>query len=298
MDNLIKIYEGLIKQEIHPLIIASWVHHAFTTIHPFQDGNGRIVRLIASLILIKANYFPITVLREEAKEKYIKSLEEADSGNPQNLVKYFGEIQRRNIEEVLNLREVSQTSLDEVTNIFKKKLLDKRKKAQAEYEKLLADGREQIYNICYEFLNDCKYKLECDFDDSVTFYIGSGRPDDSTRQRYYYHQIVSYASQHNYFFNRNLPKSYFIFGFDLKDGQKYELGISIHHYGYNDSTIAIGAFLEYKSSSGDNADSTAPLNIKPHIISITNEAKPKEKNIKSHLEGILTVTIAQIASEI
>ncbi|WKN41527.1 Fic family protein [Tunicatimonas pelagia] len=298
MDNLIKIYEGLIEQKVHPLIVASWVHHAFTTIHPFQDGNGRVVRLIASLILIKANYFPVTVLREEAKEKYIKSLEESDAGSPQRLVTYFGEIQRRNIEEVLNLREVSQTSLDEVTNIFKQKLLDKGKHEQAQHKQLLADRRLQIYTICNEFLNSYKDQLETGFDDSVTFYIGSGRPDDSTRQHYYYHQIVRYANQHNYFFNRNLPKSYFIFGFNLRDGQKYELGISIHHYGYDDSTIAIGAFLEYKSTSGDDTDSTAPLSIKPHIISITDDAKPKEKNIKAHLESILTVTIAQIASEV
>ncbi|TXB62221.1 Fic family protein [Phaeodactylibacter luteus] len=299
MDRLMILYEELVEKGVHPLIIATWFHHAFTTIHPFQDGNGRVVRLIASLILIKYNYFPITVLREEAKEKYIKALEKADTGEPQDLVTYFGEIQRRNIEEALNLREVASTSLEEVTNIFKRKIKDKREKERLAYQSMLAGKRMQIFSICSDFLNDYKLRLEQEFDNSVDFYIGSGKPDDTSKQHYYYHQIVAYASQHNYFFNRQLPKSYFIFGIDLKDGKKYELGISIHHYGYDDSAIAIGAFLEYKGVNiEDDSNSTIPLNLKPHIISVSDDIDSKERNINKHLENILTITMAQIASEI
>ena len=299
MDQLISILDELIEKQVHPLIIASWLHHAFTTIHPFQDGNGRVVRLIASLILIKYNYFPITVLREEAKEKYIKALEEADEGEPQGLVSYFAEIQRRNIEEALNLREVSSTNLAEVTNIFKAKIQEKKTAEKEERERALAKKRTDIFEVCFEYLNDFKDKIERDFDDSVAFYIGSGRPDDPTRQHYYYKQIVAYASKHDYYFNRLLPKSYFIFGVDLRDGRKYELGISIHHYGYDDTTIAIGAFLEYKGEAAQNVDdSVLPLSIKPHVISVSDDVGKKEKNIKAHLENILTATMAQIASEV
>ncbi len=299
MDTLIEIYNDLSEKRVHPLIIASWVHHAFTTIHPFQDGNGRVIRLIASLILIKYNYFPITVLREEAKAKYIDALEKADNGEPQKLVTYFAEIQRRNIEEALNLKDVSTTSLSEVTNIFKQKIQNKQTEEKLQDEKILSDRRLQIYDYCNKFLNEYKNKLEDEFGDSVGFYIGSGKPNDETKQRYYYEQIVGYAIKHNYFFNRYLPKSYFVFGIDLHDGKKYELGISIHHYGYDDSVIAIGAFLQYKGVASDNeGDTTIPLDLKPHVISIKDDAKSKEKNIYLHLETILTITIAQIASEI
>lgn len=295
MEKLIEIYNTLTNQKVHPLIIASWVHHAFSTIHPFQDGNGRVVRLIASLILIKHNFFPITVLREEAKEKYIQALEEADNDKPQKLVNYFAEIQRRNIEEVLNIREVSQTSLSEVTAIFKQKLLNKRKEQRLQYEKLLADRRMLVFEICNTFLNDYKQRLENEFGDSVDLYISSGKPDGVTHQNYYMRQIINYAIEHDYYFNRELPKSYFIFGIDLLDGKKYELGITIHHYGYDDSTLAIGAFLGYKDEIEQDSIS---LNIKPHVISIAGENDPNNRNINQHLENILTVAIAIIASEI
>jgi Fic family protein len=299
MDRPIEIYNEMVNKEVHPLIISAWVHHAFTTIHPFQDGNGRVVRLIASLILIKYNYFPITVLREEAKVKYIEALEKADIGEPQKIISYFAEIQRRNIEEALNIKEVSNTSLVEVTNIFKQKIQNKQKEQRIQNEKLLSERRMQVFESCNYFLNLYKDKLEREFDNSVGFYIGSGKPNDATRQRYYYEQIVSYAVKHDYFFNRYLPKSYFIFGVDLHDGKKYELGISIHHYGYDDSVIAIGAFLEYKGVPlEDGGETTIPLDIKPHIISIKDDVISKEKNIQLHLENILTIAIAQIASEI
>ncbi|MDX2248028.1 MAG: Fic family protein [Bacteroidia bacterium] len=298
MDRLIEIYKELSEQNINPLIIAAWFHHAFTTIHPFQDGNGRVVRLLASLILIKSNFFPITVLREEAKVKYIQALEEADSDNPQNLVTYFAEIQKRNIEEALNIKEVSITSLNEVTRIFKQKVLKKQQEKQLQYKKNLADNRLQVFEYCNKFLNEYKDRLEKEFDNSVSFYIGSGRPDDEKKQHYYYEQIVGYAQKHNYFFNRALPKSYLKFGIGFEE-KKYELGITIHHFGYDDSVIAIGAFLEYKGLLPDeDSDTTIPLNTKPYVISIKDNVSSKEKNIRLHLENILTMTIAQIASEI
>ncbi|MEI6412532.1 MAG: Fic family protein [Bacteroidota bacterium] len=107
MDNLVQILGKLENDNIHPLIIAAWVHHAFITIHPFQDGNGRVSRLLTSLILIKAGFFPFTVLREEVKVRYFKSLELADDGKPGDFVAYLSKTQIRSIERILNIREVS-----------------------------------------------------------------------------------------------------------------------------------------------------------------------------------------------
>ena len=298
MDRLIKIYNDLTEENINPLLIATWVHHAFSTIHPFQDGNGRVVRLVASLILIKNNFFPITVLREEAKVKYIQALEEADQGQPQKLVTYFAEIQKRNIEEALNIKEVSNASLSDVAHIFNQKVIRKQQEKQQQYAKTLAENRLQVFNYCSLFLNEYKEKLEAEFDDSISLYIGSGRPDDTTKQHYYYKQIVDYAKKHNYFFNRTLPKSYLVFGIEF-DGKKYELGITLHHFGYDDSVMAIGAFLEYKGiMAKKDTDNTLPLDSKPHVLSIKDEVSSKEKNIRLYLENVLTLTIAQIASEI
>ncbi|MHB8172287.1 MAG: Fic family protein [Thermincolia bacterium] len=79
IDKLLDIYYMLEKRKVHPIIKAAWFHHGFVQIHPFQDGNGRMARLLASLILIKEDLFPFTVNRIE-KKRYIDGLEMADKG--------------------------------------------------------------------------------------------------------------------------------------------------------------------------------------------------------------------------
>lgn len=96
MDNLIAILDNVTKTKVHPLIIASWLHYAFISIHPFQDGNGRTARLLSSFILIQNGYFPFTVLREDLIDKYFYSLKQADKGNYQSLINYIG-LNQKNI---------------------------------------------------------------------------------------------------------------------------------------------------------------------------------------------------------
>ncbi len=94
MDRLIHWHEEHVQREIPPEVEAAWLHHRFTQIHPFQDGNGRVARAIASLIFIKANWFPL-VVRSDEKAKYLDELEKADFGNLEPLVSWFSSVQKR-----------------------------------------------------------------------------------------------------------------------------------------------------------------------------------------------------------
>lgn len=44
------------RKEIHPLLIVASFLVEFLAIHPFQDGNGRLSRILANLLLLKAGY--------------------------------------------------------------------------------------------------------------------------------------------------------------------------------------------------------------------------------------------------
>lgn len=300
MDNLVLIYNEAEKNEIHPLINAAWFHHAFTTIHPFQDGNGRVARLLASLILIKHGLFPFTVLREEAKEKYITALEKADMGEPQMLIDYFAEVEKRHIEKALNLKEVSSDSFEEIANIFTVKVESWQKTEKEVRNNLLNESRNRVFNFCLNYLNETKSNLEKRLNGGSQLIIDSCSFDNEHKQHFYYGQIIKYAKKHDYYFNRSLPKGWITFRIDLADNKHYQLGITVHHYGYDDKTLALGAFLEFFQSDDvqERLDSTLPLDIKPHVISISKDIESKEKNIRSFLENAVTLTLAQIASEL
>ncbi len=67
------------NQSIHPLLIIATFVYEFLSIHPFQDGNGRLSRLLTTLLLMKSGYEFIQYISfehiiEEKKKEYYKAL--------------------------------------------------------------------------------------------------------------------------------------------------------------------------------------------------------------------------------
>ena len=78
------------KGELHPLALAALLHYKFVLIHPFDDGNGRISRLLMNYVLLKHG-FPPVVIKTADKKGYLNALNQADSGNLDAFVGYIGE---------------------------------------------------------------------------------------------------------------------------------------------------------------------------------------------------------------
>lgn len=56
------------KSKFKPLVLAAIIHNQFEHIHPFQDGNGRVGRLLLNFILVKNKYPPINISLEDRAE--------------------------------------------------------------------------------------------------------------------------------------------------------------------------------------------------------------------------------------
>ncbi len=303
MDRLIEIYEDLIKMEISPIVISAWLHHAFTQIHPFQDGNGRIARLLASLVLIKNNLFPLVVKRNE-KAEYIKVLEDADNENPNPIVMFFSNIQKRNIEAVLNFKEqVSTSDIVNVANTFATRVHNLKTSKEKKRIEGLETNRNKIFDCIYTLLGEIKNELiKIITIDQAEIRITSVKPEE---ENYYWYskQIADFASSHNYYFNKLLPRGWFKLSFLIDKAKRYDLIITLHHFSYEDSVVAIGSFLEFTNENiieGVHTDKTTtiPIKIAPYTISLESYSEKLHKNIEEYLRDIIKIGLTIITNEI
>ena len=88
MAELMKSYYSEVKTLQHPIITAAWFHNRFVSIHPFDDGNGRVARLLTNFILIRNNYPPV-VIKTENKEEYLTVLQKADGGDLEPFIHFL-----------------------------------------------------------------------------------------------------------------------------------------------------------------------------------------------------------------
>ncbi|HET9165152.1 MAG TPA: Fic family protein, partial [Candidatus Angelobacter sp.] len=93
MERLLSLHAEHEKKNVPVEVEAAWLHHRFTHIHPYQDGNGRVARALASLLFIKAGWFPVVVTRED-RARYIDALETGDEGELIPLISFLTDIQK------------------------------------------------------------------------------------------------------------------------------------------------------------------------------------------------------------
>ncbi|VVB98684.1 Fic/DOC family protein [uncultured archaeon] len=68
------------QKKYPPLLLAVVVHNQFENIHPFQDGNGRVGRILMNNILIKHGLPPVNIELGKRKD-YYKSLQEYEKNH-------------------------------------------------------------------------------------------------------------------------------------------------------------------------------------------------------------------------
>ena len=100
--------------DTNPLVKAAISHLWFITIHPFEDGNGRIARTITEFMLAKTEkssyrFYSMSAQIQKQKNEYYKVLENAQKGTLDitNWIKWF-------LETMLQALEISEITVDKI----------------------------------------------------------------------------------------------------------------------------------------------------------------------------------------
>lgn len=79
MNDLVKWYnETSSKGTLSAIELASLFHYRYIRIHPFEDGNGRIARLLVNYILLQKGY-PMIIIRSDERDNYLSALNRCDT---------------------------------------------------------------------------------------------------------------------------------------------------------------------------------------------------------------------------
>ena len=78
MTDLVDWYNQAEQEgKLSPVELAILFHYRYIRIHPFEDGNGRIARLMVNFILARHGY-PMIVVRSRLKQHYLEALHKVD----------------------------------------------------------------------------------------------------------------------------------------------------------------------------------------------------------------------------
>ncbi len=140
MQNFLAWFNG--KSDIDTVLKAGICHFWFVTIHPFEDGNGRIARAIADMQLARADgsaqrFYSMSAMILQDWKQYFWILEESQKGTLDitPLLFWFLECLNRSLDTTDNLLakvrntarfwdKFSKTSLNERQKLMLDKLLD------------------------------------------------------------------------------------------------------------------------------------------------------------------------------
>lgn len=266
MERLVKLY---LRYELDapPEILSAWLHHRFTQIHPFQDGNGRIARAIASLVFLKAGLFPL-VVRDSDREDYITALEKADNGDLSPLVKLFAKRQRDSILSALGIQqqvEQSKHSRQIISSAIE--ILNRKSQAEKAQINAIYDVSANLQKRAEEKINEIQQELDpqlrkVESPTHETYNASVKFARDGDQESYYFRrQIVEMAKINGYFANSDHYKSWS--RLIIYTENVFEIVFSIHGHGHgNNGVMVVSGFTFEKipSEEGTESTNTMPCN--------------------------------------
>lgn len=233
MDRLIEMHTQHSAMEMAPDVSAAWLHHRFAQIHPFQDGNGRIARAIASLVLIGAGWFPLVVTRDD-RRLYIDALESADGGDLEPLIHLIADLQRKRFVQAIGITEEikrEHVQVEQMLDMIGEMFSVESKPTPTELGQAI-DIAVSIRELCKDRFQELEAQLADRLGDPEArrVWCDSGTDDDPRRREWNRHQVVETAQSLDYFANVRRHHEWVRLAFDTENGRS-EILASFHGIG-------------------------------------------------------------------
>lgn len=290
MDRLVEIYHQLPAE--YPEVRAAWLHHAFTQIHPFQDGNGRVARALASIDFIRAEWFPLLISRDR-RDEYIQALRAADDGDLKSLVQLFVTTQERLLARAVSVAEDTvdaRQSMDSILGAARSRL---RARAQQDAELREAMGqrmRTLVLEVGRRFLLDTGHQVTQELaEHRISAHVMDSEPD---KAHWYRSQLVAIARARGYWADMS-DQRYWV-RLHLKNGGVTDVVLATHFIGSVSPGAAVAVvFLDHRDADEQAGDhGPVPVANEPLTLVVDEEPAVERARFEKWLDAAIRQALA------
>ena len=301
MDQLIALHLQHEETQVPPEIEAAWLHHRFSQIHPFQDGNGRVARVLASLIFLRAGWFPLVIDRDN-REQYITALEKADSSDLSPLVEIFSSLQKNSFVAALSISE---------DVLYKNIPMHQLIQSTAERLKARFEGKRKEQRKVFDISQELESQTEGKFNEigrDIVSNLSAINPDyhcvvyrNNPGNDYWFNwDILEIAKKLNYFADTRTYRAWV--RCQIKEDRQTDLIVSFHALGREFvGVLAATAFIKFRDygQDGENTHDT-PINLYNTVFqhSFNEDLNVVKARYNSWLEGVMFAGLDQWRQQI
>lgn len=288
MDRLIEHYHAL--PDTLPEVRAAWLHHRFTQIHPFQDGNGRVARALASFEFIRAGLLPLLVDRDDRDDRYLPALEAADHGDLGPLVTFFAECMGRVLLRASAEAEAITSNKLDLSAVLRAG----RRKVEARSNQ----SREDTSNRITLLAGGMRRHFDA-LSTRIQREVPSTRADvfvpNAEQTHWFRSQLVALARKNNYWLDFSAPRAWIRLRLQTSSAQT-DIVASLHRLnGAVGGAWVIDAFLQHGDAQHGEGDQPelVLLDIDPLLLSVEESESAQLARLQTWLDRLTILATAQ-----
>lgn len=296
MDKLVKLHLEHTKAGVAPEVEAAWLHHRFTQIHPFQDGNGRVARVLASLIFLRGGWFPLVVTRDQ-RTQYITALEDADTGKIHNLVQFFGSIQKRSFLSALSLstRVIETAAPARQVIASAAQLLKARFENRTEEQSSVFNLAKMLEQRVIEKFTGLSNEIRIELKSIKNKYNCFTDYSDNDRSHWFGRDVISVAGELGYFANIRRYSSWA--RLSIAEERQANIIISIHSIGRDFvGLLGASAFMTFRDTDEESSlasDGPIPLSAEVFQIAYNEQETLLSERFVEWLDKVVLLGLEQ-----
>ncbi len=258
MDNLIQWRLAHQHNDVAPEVSAAWLHHRFTQIHPFQDGNGRVARCLASLVFIQAGWFPLVLTRDDRSD-YIAALEQADHSDLAPLIDLFAVSQKRAFIRSLSLSEQVIAEGKRTRAILKsitETIYQRQQASISEQCQKVEEYAATLFELASGSFKSLTTEIQLalknvNFEPHIYYQDATAESSNAHWHRY---QIIEAAKQQHYFANTRSYSSWVKIVINIES--RIELLLSFHGIGHEYLGLLVCSAIASRKDATDDGESS------------------------------------------